>query len=265
MKACGIILALAGLGAVQDAKPDKFGKDKPPSAAKRFLAELSKRKGAAVAEQAIYSVGPQKVTSSFEGVFRKDLAAVKGTFEIYAKGAHYIVNSGGRFDPPESFEGREAVGPLSFKNPSLLFDELGRVAASASFGGDEDVEGVDCKVIDFVADPATLKGALKDLGDRFNRAFGGNGPFGGVQIFDFKNALDEKGSMATYRACVGKADLNLYRLEFVLRPKVKPNVLPPQFRLPEDFDQRWDLKFSKWDDAPAPDLPAPAKAKLKVP
>ena len=88
--------------------------------------------------------------------------------------------------------------------------------------------------------------------------------FGGAQIFDMKNAMDEKASAATYHVCVGKDDLLIYRVDFVIRPKIKPGSLPPQLKLPPDMDQKVDVKFSKWDEEVAFEIPPVIKAKFGV-
>ena len=263
MKTLPALLILAVLSG-QEPKADKIGKDKPPIVAKKFLTELPKRKSAAIVELSTYTAGPQKMESTYEGVLRKDFVAVKGSAEVYAKGAQMLVNTGGRFDPPESLEGQEAGPALTFKNPSLILDELLRVAASASFGGDETVDGKECRVVDFVADAAALKKALRDLGDRLSKTVGRQFAQGGVQLIDFKTAWDERASVATYRVCVGMADLNIYRVEFVLRPKMKPGAFPKEIPFPAEFDQRWDIRFTKWDEDVPFEIPGPVKVKLGV-
>ena len=260
LTACLLLAAFPG----QESKPDKIGKDKPPIVAKKFLAELQKRKSAVIVELSVYAAGPQKMESTYEGILRKDFAAVKGSAEVYAKGAQVLVNTGGRFDPPEALEGQEAGPALTFKNPSLILEELTRVAASASFGGDETVDGRECRVVDFVADAAALKKALRDLGDRLAKTVGKQLAPGGVQIIDFKTAWDERASVATYRVCVGMADLNIYRVEFVLRPKMKPGAFPKEIPFPAEFDQRWDIRFTKWDEEAPFEIPGPVKVKLGV-
>jgi hypothetical protein len=76
--------------------------------------------------------------------------------------------------------------------------------------------------------------------------------------------LDEKGSMATYHVCVGKDDLMIYRIQYAIRPKIKPGSAPPMVRLPEDLDQKVDVKFSKWDEDVPFDIPGVVKTKLGV-
>ena len=263
-----LVLAMTLGARAQDDKKaggDKIGKDKPPVVASKFLAEVQKRKGAAIA--AVNQIGgQQQAMTNFEGILRKDFAAVKGTAEVYAKGSTYLVNTGARFDPPEELQGQEAAQASSFKNPSLYFAELPKIAASATFGGDEVVDGKDCIVVDFVASPELIKQYIKELTDRLSRRGGPGGGFGlggRGSVFNLSSAIDEKKTIATFRACVGKADLLLYKLEFVMKPELRPNALPKEVRLPP-LDQKTEVKFSKWDEEVAFDIPGFIKTKWGV-
>jgi hypothetical protein len=261
----GIVVVL--LAAAPAGAQDKIGKDKAPLVLKKALAEVQKKKSAAVTESAELTAGPQKVPpSTFEGVLRKDFAAVKGSAEIYARGSAYLVNLGGRFDPPDALEGQEGFGAQSYKNPAVVLDELGRITSPPQFGPDETVDGKDCKVVDLAADPAMLKQHLKEFGERLNKAMKQQlgGAFGGAQVFDLKNAMDEKNTAATYHVCIGKEDLLIYRIDYVIRPKIKPGALPPQLKLPADMDQKIDVHFSKWDEEVAFEIPAVIKAKWGI-
>src|SRR6266404_4495826 len=82
----GLALFLAtGAAWSQDKKDaDKIGKDKAPVILKKALAELQKKKSAAISESAEVATGPRKVTNTFEGILKKDFAAAKGSAEIYA-------------------------------------------------------------------------------------------------------------------------------------------------------------------------------------
>jgi hypothetical protein len=263
-----LVVLFAGAAFAQDKKDDKIGKDKAPAVLKKALAEVGKKKGAAVTESAELSAGPQKLPpSKFEGVLRKDFAAVKGAAEIYAKGSTYLVNLGGRFDPPDDLEGQEGFGAQSYKNPALLIDELSKNSALPQFGPDETVDGKDCKVVDIEPDAALLKQHLKEFGDRLNRAFKrgpGGGAFGGAQIFDMKNAMDEKATKASYHVCIGKDDLLIYRIDYVIHPKLKPGALPPQLKIPTEMDQKIDAHFSKWDEEVPFEIPGVIKNKWGI-
>lgn len=258
-------LLLAAGAVAQDKKDvDRIGKDKAQAALKKALAEVQKKKSAAISESAEMATGPRKLTSTYDGVLKKDFAAVKGSAEVYAKGTLTLVNTGGRFDPPDEVQGQDGAGAQGFKNPSLLIDEVGKLASPAQYGPDEMVDGKDCKTIDLQADPALLRVQLKEFGERLNRAFKSQIGFGGAQIFDFKNMMDEKGSMATYHVAVGKDDLLIYRIQYVIRPKIKPGSAPPTVRLPEDLDQKVDVKYTKWDEDVPFDIPGVVKTKLGV-
>lgn len=260
-----VVLLTAGAAAGQEKKDvDKIGKDKAPTVLKKALAEVQKRKSAAISESAEMATGAAKLTNQYDGILKKDFAAVKGAAEVYARGATLLVNSGGRFDPPAQIQGQEALAAQSFRNPAILLDEVGRVSSAPQFGPDESVDDKDCKTVQMLADAATLKAQLKEFGERLNATFRNQLGFGGAQIFDLRNAIDEKGSMATYHVCVGKDDLLVYRIQYVIRPKFKPGALPPMIRLPEDMDQKVDVKFSKWDEDVPFDIPAVVKAKLGV-
>ncbi len=262
-----VVLALSTGAPAQDAKPaDRIGKDKAPAVAAKMVAEAQKRKSAAIATTT-QTGGQAASAATFEGVLRRDFAAVKGTLEIYARGPLYLVNTGGRFDPPEKLPGQEGLQASSFRNPSLYFADLLRLAPTAAFGGDETVDGQDCRVLDFLVDPALIKQYLKELGERVENAMkgadGAGGLFGAGGIFRLTNAFDEKATVATYRVCVGRADLLPYRLEFVMKPKIKPGALPNEIRIP-DLEQKVDLKFSKWDQDPPFDIAGFIKSKWGV-
>jgi hypothetical protein len=253
---------------------DKIGKDKPPVVARKVAAELQKRKGCAIAETVQLAFGaPQPPPpGTYTGVLRKDFAAVKGTAELYAKGPKTLVDVGGRFDPLDEIKGQDALRTSSFRNPALFLKELELMVGVATFGGDEVVGGKDCQVLDFLAPEPVLKIHLKEAADKLGRVLRGFAPGGGLGGFDPGNLaspdslFDAKKSLATYRVCVGKSDLNVYRLEFVIRPVLKPNALPKE--VPTDrlnFDTKTDVLFSKWDEEVPFDVPAAVKAKLGIP
>ncbi|HLF94774.1 MAG TPA: hypothetical protein VJB14_15015 [Planctomycetota bacterium] len=269
-----VLAALAlPLGAVaQDKKEaggDKIGKDKAPTVAKKMIVEVQKRKCAAIAQTGEMTAGGgnnQKVSGTFEGVLRKDFAGVKGTLEMYAQGAKTLVNTGARFDPPEDLEGPQVGQAATFKNPALLLNEVSRLVNTASFLSDETVDGKECKELTFVADEATVKQYLKEIADRMGKQMRGFGGGFGAMI-DWSKALDEKTTVASYSVLVGKADLLVYKIVFVIKPKINPKGLPQQF--PPQFaqmelDQRYEVKFSKWDGEVAFEVPAAIKAKWGI-
>jgi hypothetical protein len=260
-----VVLLATGAGAQDKKEVDKIGKDKAPVVLKKALAEVQKKKSAAIKEVAELTAGPQRIpASTFEGVLKKDFAAVKGASEVYAKGSIYLVNLGGRFDPPDQVEGQDAFAAQSYKNPSVILEELGRNSSLPQFGPDEMVDGKDCKVVDVVTDGPLLKQHLKEFGERLNRSMRGMTGIAGAQIFDMKNAIDEKNTPSTYHVCIGKDDLLIYRIDYVIRPKVKPGALPTQIPLPNDMMQKIDVSFSKWDEDVPFEIPGFIKGKFGI-
>jgi len=254
-----VLAALLALAAPQD--KDKIGKDKAPAVAKKALAEAQKKKGVAIAESNQYAAIQQMVNTLFEGVLKGDVAAVKGTAEIYAKGPQILMNAGGRFDPPDAVSTPEGIQAQAFRNPALILKELEQVVPLATFGGDESVDGKACKVIDFVASPLLIKQHLKDHADRLTRALKAAEGTNAGTVLNFAQQLEEKGTVATYRVCVGKEDLLLYKIEFVLKPKVKTAGLPQNLQS-LNVDAKTEVKFSKWDEELPLDVPGPVKTKL---
>jgi hypothetical protein len=246
----------------KDAKDgDKIGGDKAPVVAKKALAEVQKKKGAAIAESNQYAAIQQMVNTLFEGVLKGDFAAVKGTAELYAKGSQYLMNAGGRFDPPDGVLTQEGIQAQAFRNPAVILKELEQITPSATFGGDETVDAKACRVVDLVASPALVKHHLKDLGDRLQRAVKAAAGTNAGQFLNFQNQLEERGTVATYRVCIGKDDLLVYKIEFVIKPKLKSAGLPKELQ-GMNLDARTEVKFSKWDEEGPFDVPGPVKAKF---
>ena len=70
----------------------------------------------------------------------------------------------------------------------------------------------------------------------------------------------EKVSTSRYVLWVGKADLLLHKMEWVLEAETKAASLPPGVQ-PFKVSLRSEVKFSKWDEDLPFDIPAPVKAR----
>ncbi len=284
--AIGLGLILAAAGWAQDAKDpkkepaggDKIGKLKAPDLVRKIVAELQKKKGCGIKEISNMIRGQQKVESTFEGIQRKEFAAVKGQAEIYVRGKEMLVNVGGRFDPPDKLEPQDGAAADSFKNPQLLLTDAGKIANGASYANDEVVDGKDCRVIDMLADEGHLRQLLKEFADQLSaqadrRAQGGGGGGGGLGGFGGRGGMmrlnegsfDMKTSVSTYKLWVSKEDLNVMRLEWYLTPKLKPNAIPKEFQARVgEFQMKVDVLFSKWDEDIPYDIPAVIKTKWGI-
>ena len=260
-KGAALILSFGlalGLGA-QDS--DKVGKDKAPTVAKKSTAEVQKKKSAVIAVATEVKLGPQAVNSTFEGVLRKEFAGVKGSADVFAKGSVYLVKVGDRYDSPDTLKGQEAVPALSFKNPAVMLSEAGRLAPGATYLSDDKVDGTDCKVLSLVADPVLLKEHLKEVGAIVQKTL--KGFAGDLFSGNLASIFDEKTSVSRYALWVGKSDLLVHKLEWAMKPDVKPGSLPPQ--APQvSVELHSEVKFTKWDEDVAFEIPAAVKAKWGI-
>jgi len=75
--------------------------------------------------------------------------------------------------------------------------------------------------------------------------------------------LDKRGDIER-DVLIGKDDLLIYRINFAIRPKIKPGALPKEFPVPDDMMQKIDVKFSKWDEENPFEIPAVVKAKWGI-
>jgi hypothetical protein len=117
MRACAatFVVLFAVTAPAQDKKEDKIGKDKAPTVLKKALAEVQKKKSAAIVEVGgALRRSPETAAGEVRGRLRKDFAAVKGAAEIYARGSTYLVQHG---RPLRSADG--ARGPGRVRRPGL--------------------------------------------------------------------------------------------------------------------------------------------------
>lgn len=262
MRTAPAFLALGLLAAAGQGQDDKIGKDKPPAVAKKAVAESQKKKGAAITESAGISLPQRPISARFEGVLLKDFAGVKGSVEVYAKGAATLVRVGDRFEPPENVKGPDQLNALGFKNPALLLAEVSRLAPVATFLSDDPGEGKDCKVLSLVGDEEYVKQHMKEIGARFASII--RSLPNGVDPGNLAGYFDTKTAKSAYRMWVGKADLLVYRIEwtFSAHPKAgTPGVagVPPFM-----MAAATDVRFSKWDEEIRFEIPGPVKSKWGI-
>lgn len=248
-----LVLVLALL--VQD--EDKIGKEKAPGIVKKSTGEVGKKKGMHFTE-AVSVSAMQDQSSNFDGVLKKDFAAAKGSAEIYAKGAQYLVRSGGTFVNPDKLQGQDGIAAGSFRNPYLFLQEVAKLAGTASWGNDADVDGVACKVADLVADEATVKAQIKEFAD--------NLPSQARQYGDVSGYIDSKKTTSTYKVYIGKKDLLIYKIEWVLKPVIKENSLPPNVPVQglDDLEAKTELAFSKYEEELDVEIPKEIQQKFGV-
>jgi hypothetical protein len=250
----------SGKEKAQAAPSDRIGKEKAPTVAKKAVAEVQGRKGAAILMTSSLK-GRELLTATFEGVLRKDFAAVKGSAEMYSKGIVYLVRTGDRFDSPSDLKGREGALASAFKNPALMLAEFARLAPGATFSDDETLEGHDCRIVAVPVDEQALKQELKDMATRLSGAI--KDASGLIDPGNIGNYFDEKNSIAGFRAWIGKGDFLVHKLEWSFKPRFKKESLPPGLKLPE-VEAQTSVLLSKWDADVPFEIPKAIKAKWNL-
>lgn len=244
-----------GASALQAA--DKVGKDKAPVVALKALAEVQKRKGAAVSETC--ELGAlQQTTATYQGILRRDFVAVKGTTEIYARGKMVIVRTGDRYDQAANLRGEEALPVASFRNPAVMFADASRAAASATYQDDETLEGKDCKVVSLTGDARLVKEHLQEVAEVVQRQL--TGAAAAIYSGNLTSYLDEKLSSSKFTLWVGKSDLLIHKMAWVLESETKPTPFVQPFKITRKIEAR----LTQWDEDVAFDIPGPIKAKFGI-
>lgn len=255
------VLILLGGAHGPGTQADQIGRDRAPAVAVKVLAKVQKKKGAAIEETTQLGLSGE-TTSTFEGVLKKDVVAVKGSAEVYARGRIYVIRVGDRYDLAANLRGEEAVLAAAFRNPAVMLAEAARLVPGAVYLDDEEADGKDCKVISLPADARTLKEHLTEMGDLVQKQLTGLAR----DLFSGKltSYLDEKLSTSRFVLWVGKADLMIHKMEWYLETETRQASLPPGVQ-PFRVTRRCSVKFSRWDEDLALDVPLPVKARLGLP
>lgn len=257
------VAALVLLAGARGAAPqvDRIGRDRAPVVALKVLTEAQKKKSAAIAETTQLGLTGE-TTSTFEGVMKKDVAAVKGSAEVYARGRNYVIRVGDRYDLATRLRGEEAILAAAFRNPAVMLAEAARLVPGAVYLDDEEVDGKDCKGISLPADARTLKEHLAEMADLVQKQLTGFAR----DLFSGKltSYLDEKLSTSRFVLWVGKADLLIHKMEWIIETETRQASLPPGVQ-PFRVTRRCSVKFSRWDEDLTLDVPAPVKARLGLP
>jgi hypothetical protein len=275
MTLAAVFAAFGALGWAQDdakaekkqddkKQEDKIGKKKAPEALKLAGAEMAKKKGYHAGEKiTLPQLGGQGggQEPSFDGIVLKDICAMKGSAEVYAKQAVTLVkNTQGQFVDPEQLQGAEQTIAASFRNPWIFVQEVtSRFAATSGFGNDEAVDGVDCKVAETFADEKTTQEQIKEVSSRIGqlRQYG---------VRDISGFTDKKASNSSYKVWIGKTDLLIRKIEWTLTIAIDKNKIPGGFgqQMPDKVEAKTELTFSKYDESLDWEWPKEIKAKFGV-
>lgn len=257
-----IVAALAlSLAAYGD---DKIGNSKAPEVFKKVKAELDKKKGYHAAEK--YTLGglpgggggglPGE--QSFEGVVKKDFAALKGSAEVYCKGAVTLVrNAQGQYVEPKQLDGQDGVVAGTVRNPAVVYADILRFSGAATFTSDEKLGEKECKIAETWADGASTEQQLKDIAKNIKLP----AQAGNVDVMQF---VDKKKSSSSYKVWVGKEDLLFHKIEWTISLSIDKTKIPGGFgdRMPDKIDAKYDIEIKDYDKDLDVEVPKEIKARF---
>lgn len=201
-----------------------------------------------------------KFEGSYQGIAKKDAAAVKGSAEIYAKGALSLVRDGNSFVDPKTLDiqSDKAKAALAFRNPWISFGEMQQAAAAARFLEDEKVDGIDCRVVEAALNVEQKKAALQ-------------GFLRGIKLpVDPFQFIDLDKSTAVYKVWIGRKDLRIHKYTFELKPVTKGN-LPPIGRggggglpSPEDLEGFSTVRLTRFEEDLDWEIPNEVRRRLGI-
>ncbi len=247
----GLAVLTLGAGAAKAQEEDLIGSKKAPSILPKAVKAVMKKEGFRFLQKiSITGLDDRKADFRGETRNRKAFAAATGSAEVYAKGLRYLVRSGENFFPPDKLKGEEGTRAAMFRNPAVLLLDIRKLSRGATWGDDETVDGKACIVAKLSADERTVKAQIKG----FNTYLGELKQYG---VSDITPYIDVKRSTSRYLVSVGKEDLLIHRIEWVVSLAVKKNAIPPgvPITLPEKVEAKMEMKMSGYDEELQLDLP----------
>lgn len=250
-------LVFSGLASVQGQegkeKDDKIGERKAAQIVAMGVDATSRLKGYhCKLSTSAAGEGPME----HDGVILRDVAAMTGAYDVYARADKYAVKHGERFVSPQEVDGEEGAKYAAFRNPHLFLGDLTKLAGTARWTGEEEVDGAPCKVAELLADDKTLMAQFDELTKKVKRLR----EFGKISGY-----LDRKESRSVFKVWIAHSDLRIRKIVWDLEPRVKKGALPPGVDIPTDkLRAHYELTHSQFDEALEVDIPKEAKAKLGI-
>ncbi len=236
---CGTAALAIALSAYGD---DKIGKDTAPAVFKKVKTEIDKKQGFHCKQTIKFPSSPNTKDMNVDGVSKKDFAAFSGDADIYLKGPKTLVKDGSdKFVEPKNMTGADQVLPHCIQNPSELLKEIYVYSAGAKWSAtDEAIGEIDCKIAEF--SPA---GVVNDQIKKYFTVV----PLPASAGSDITAYNDPKKSKSAYKVWVGKEDLLVHKIEWLLTMAVdQAKAGGPQFKMPESIKCQWVLEFSEYDE-----------------
>jgi hypothetical protein len=197
--------------------------------------------------------------AEFEGKLIRDFMAIRGTAEIYGRGTEKLIRQDNTFVEPRKANARNNRTGTIARNPAVVVAELFRFAGGATFGADEKVGDVECRVIETAADE-------KSLMDQVREVTGSLKALDAYYIKDMTSVTDRKKSTSVYKAWIAKGTLLPARLEWTLTIAVNKKAIPfGGDEVPDQFEAAYIYHFTKYDTELQVDVPPVVKQKFGAP
>jgi hypothetical protein len=245
------------------AAENPWEKMKAPQALAKSQAAWPKKKGCHVKMDVTSTLLSSELRAlekaEFEGKLVKDFMALRGAAEIYGRGPEKLVRQDNAFVEPRRATGRLNRTATFCRNPAVAVGELLRFSAGATFGADEKVGDVECRIVETAADPKTLIDQIKEL-------TGDLKALEAYYIKDLTAVTDKKKSTSAYKAWIAKATYLPARLEWTLTIAVDKKTIPfGADQVPDQFEASYVFLFTKYDSELQVEIPPPVKAKFGQP
>ncbi len=262
VRTAGAILALA-LAATAFGD-DKIGNAKAPEILKKVHAELAKKKGWHVTEKIVLPQMPggggggMPGDQSFDGVVKKDFAALKGPVEAFCKGPITLVkNAQGKFVEPKDLDGQTGAIAAAVRNPVVIVTDVIRFAGPSTFTSEEKVDEFDCKVAETWADSKSTEEQLKGIVANIKLP----AQAGNIDIMQF---VDKKKSSSAYKAWIGKETLLFHKVEWTVTVVIDKGKIPGGFgdQLPDKVEAKYELAIKDYDKDLDVEVPKEIKARF---
>ena len=256
-----VVLFLAA--ALVQADEDPMAKLKAPQALLKAKEAWTKKKGVHHKLQLTSSLlanelkGVEQV--SFSGKLVKDFASLLGDAEVYARGVDKLIRQDKNFVEPKQASGKNNRTGSLVRNPAVVVAELFRFAGGASYGADEKVGDVDCRIVETAADERTIMEQIKEVSGTLKS-------LEAYYIKDFTSITDRKQSTSVYKAWMSRSTLLPARLEWTLTIVVNKKAIPfGGDQVPDQFEAAYVYHFPKYDTELEIQVPPQVRAKLGGP
>jgi len=256
-------LAVACLAAAAFQAADDWAKMKAPQALAKSQSAWGKKKGCHVKVDITSTLLSAELRAlekaEFEGKLIRDFMALRGSAEIYGRGTEKLVRQDNAFVEPRRAGGRLNRTSTFARNPAVVVGELFRFAAGSTFGADEKVGDVECRIVETAADEKTVIDQVKELTGNLKA-------LEAYYVKDLTSVTDRKKSSSVYKAWISKESLLPARLEWKLTIVVDKKTIPfGGDQVPDQFEASYVCLFTKYNSELEVQIPPAVKQKFGEP